>query len=156
MEVRPSAPTRGSAPKRPCSSRAGSGAGIGRAAGKSGTATGTSSGGGAGAAGVCEAASAAGGGWSEAAGGGAAAWAGTGHGCRGLAARIGQRRFRGAARPDFYERVFDYERVADTLSARIDRFVAATGGEPPRLFVRTVSAADPRAVPDVDMSLTTG
>ncbi len=85
-----------------------------------------------------------------------AAWAGTGHGCRGLAARIGQRRFRGAARPDFYERVFDYERVADTLSARIDRFVAATGGEPPRLFVRTVSAADPRAVPDVDMSLTTG
>ena len=85
-----------------------------------------------------------------------AAWAGTGQGCRGLAARIGQRRFRGAARPDFYERVFDYERVADTLSARIDRFVAATGGEPPRLFVRTVSAADPRAVPDVDMSLTTG
>ena len=85
-----------------------------------------------------------------------AAWAGTGHGCRGLAARIGQRRFRGAARPDFYERVFDYERVADTLSASIDRFVAATGGEPPRLFVRTVSAADPRAVPDVDMSLTTG
>ena len=85
-----------------------------------------------------------------------AAWAGPGHGCRGLAARIGQRRFRGAARPDFYERVFDYERVAEMLSARIDRFVAATGGEPPRLFVRTVSAADPRAVPDVDMSLTTG
>jgi|GEM_PF-3428537 hypothetical protein len=85
-----------------------------------------------------------------------AAWAGTGHGCRGLAARIGLRRFRGAARPDFYERVFDYERVADTLSARIDRFVAATGGQPPRLFMRPVSAADPRAVPEVDMSLTTG
>jgi len=39
---------------------------------------------------------------------------------------------------------------------RIDRFVAATGGQPPRLFMRPVSAADPRAVPEVDMSLTTG
>lgn len=85
-----------------------------------------------------------------------AAWAGTAQGCLGLVARIGVRPLRGAARPDFYERVFNYERVADTLSARIDRFVAATGGEPPRLFVRTVSAADPRAVPEVDMSLTTG
>lgn len=85
-----------------------------------------------------------------------AAWAGVGEGCLGLRARVGLRPLRGAVRPAFYERVFGYERAADTLSARLDRFVAATGGEPPRLFVRAVTAADPRAVPEVDMSLTAG
>jgi len=85
-----------------------------------------------------------------------AAWAGTARGCLGLVARVGVRPLQGAARADFYERVFAYERTADTLSERLDRFVAATGGEPPRLFVRVVQAADPRALPEVDMSLTTG
>jgi hypothetical protein len=71
-------------------------------------------------------------------------------------ARIGVPPLRGAVRARFYERVFDYARSAEQLSERLDRFVAATGGEPPRLFVRSVSPGDAKAAAETDMALTRG
>jgi hypothetical protein len=71
-------------------------------------------------------------------------------------ARIGVPPLRSAVRARFYERVFDYARAAEELSERLDRFVAATGGEPPRLFVRGVSPGDPKAASETDMALTRG
>jgi hypothetical protein len=71
-------------------------------------------------------------------------------------ARIGVPALQGAVRVRFYERVFDYARSAEQLSERLDRFVAATGGEPPRLFVRSVTPGDATTTAEADMALTRG
>lgn len=50
--------------------------------------------------------------------------------------RIGIRFMRGAVDPALVDRICARERRAERISARIDRFVEATGGTPLRLFVR--------------------